>query len=178
MSAVWYSLGYGQLRPEQLLDLAQELDVTVVDVRGRPVSRRPGFGRRQLETLLGKRYTWQGDYLGGVNHLPGARVLWPSGLRHVLSSVRRPLLLCACHAPGQCHRHQLALTLPSVVRVADAAIYPWSSSAPPDPPTVVHLFQDEAVTATELQRSIDDGNEYQASIWHTPSDLLREFEGT
>jgi hypothetical protein len=170
MSAVIYTIGYGQLRPDALAGLAESLDVTVVDVRGRPVSRRPGFGRRQLETLLGERYTWRGDTLGGVNHLAGARFHWPSGLRHVMASVQRPMLLCACHAPGCCHRHQLALTAQST----DMQVWTMERGGAP---LFVHLFQNEAVTATELQRSIDDGDEYQATIWTTPSDLLREFEG-
>jgi len=161
-----YTLGYGQLVPAQVLTIAEGLDAVVVDVRGRPVSRRPGFGRRQLETLLGARYEWQGDQLGGLHHLADARAKWPDGLRRMLQ-LRQPLvMLCQCHAPGVCHRHQLALELHRMFGT--------------DP---VHLFYDagiwEATFTTELQRSIEAGpnDEYECFTWSEPSELLAEFEG-
>lgn len=160
MSRVIYTVGYGNLQPERLRDLAKALDVVVVDVRGRPVSRRPGFGRRQLEQLLQSRYTWQGDRLGGLHHLHDARALWPSGLSHMLAAVRRPMMMCQCREPGGCHRHMLALHL---------------AGQAPDV-EVVHLFNDEAIRATELQRAIVDGNEYECLIWADPHEIREHFE--
>jgi uncharacterized protein (DUF488 family) len=170
---VIYTVGYGALLPNQLYELAEALDVTVVDVRGKPTSRRAGFGGRQLASLLGTRYSWRGDELGGVHHLADARSKWPDGLTKLAAEVERPLLLCQCHAPGFCHRHQLALTMDSLIHSYDSHAYPHE---------VVHLYNDpdhtewEAIRAGELERSIRDGDEYDALLWSNPAELIAEFE--
>lgn len=158
---ICWTAGYGRMTPDQLRALAEGLDVTVVDVRGRPVSRRSGFGRRQLEKLLGERYQWRGNQLGGLHHLANARDHWPAGLRALVAEVSRPLLLCACDAPVHCHRHMLALEL---ARQAPAV-------------TTIHLYHDletnswEAIRADEFQRSIVDGDTYECVIWDDLADL-------
>lgn len=170
MSGVVYTVGYGKMQPAELLELAEGLDVTVIDIRGKPVSRRAGFGGRQLERLLGLRYRWRGNQLGGVFHLPNARELWPKGCFDLAVEVAykglRPLLLCQCHAPGQCHRHMVATVLLEQARYAAAlaAI------------RVVHLFDGESVDSTELARSLSADDDYEYTPWESPSELRAAWE--
>jgi hypothetical protein len=169
MISVIYTVGYGAMRPRDLAALAEGLDATVIDIRGRPSSRRPGFGGRQLAALLGERYQWRGDKLGGVNHLSRARSLWPAACRRLVEDMRaralRPLLLCQCHEPGGCHRHQVALELAQTPRLAA------------DPPLrVVHVFERESIEAGELQRALSAGDDYTYMPWTTPDDLLPIWE--
>lgn len=174
MSRIIYTIGYGKLQPGDLVNLTEGLDVTIVDVRGRPTSRRKGFGGRQLQDLLGSRYVWMGDKLGGIYHLPNAQKLWPDGIRKMLADVERPLMLCQCHAPGGCHRHMLALEIERMRKVPPRAPVPaiepsWKT---------VHIFEDHSVDSVELQRSIKDGDDYDATIWdYVVEDLRRAWEG-
>lgn len=159
-----YTAGYAKMDPRTLHALAEGLDCTVVDIRGRPISRRPGFGKRQLEALLGPRYTWWGDHLGGVYHLPNAEKLWPQGCRNLVSMMTteklRPLLLCQCHAPGGCHRHQVAKVLMGLGAVQ-----------------VVHIYENETVDAAALERVLDTDDEYLAHDWTTARDIRDQWEG-
>ena len=59
---VLFTLGYEGLRPEAWLDRLREHAVAAVcDVRRNPVSRKPGFSRRQLEAALQR---------AGIGYLP------------------------------------------------------------------------------------------------------------
>jgi hypothetical protein len=60
-----YTIGYQRLPLERLREIAEKLDAILIYCRFKPVSRKPGFGRRQLETLLGTKYEWRGNELGG-----------------------------------------------------------------------------------------------------------------
>ena len=97
-----YSWGYDNSTPDRLEELAETLAARVIDVRSVPNSRRPGFGRRQLEALLGVRYVWKGETLGG--RAPGVT---PQGLAYLrsLPPEENVILLCKEAAPGDCHRH-------------------------------------------------------------------------
>lgn len=166
-----YTTGYARMRPDDLLKLAEGLDVTVVDIRGRPISRRPGFGQRQLMDLLGKRYTWWGDKLGGVYHLKNAELLWPGGATALVATAylenMRLMLLCQCHAPGECHRHQVSKVITS--------LKPAVRGKPT--PRVVHIFERESFDSAELERSIEADDEYTMTPWKQPADLRAAWEG-
>jgi uncharacterized protein (DUF488 family) len=139
-----YTIGYQRLAPERLLQIAEGLDAVIIDVRSIPRSRKRGFGRRSLETLLGRRYQWRGDGLGGLGEISP---IYIQALRQYQGDA---ILMCLEEAPGDCHRH-------------------WDICAP-HIPDAMHIFRDEIFTARELQRAIDDGDDY--SVAASLSDLL------
>ena len=130
------TIGYQRESLQTLRELAENTGGVIVDVRTSPVSRKPGFGRRQLEAALGALYTWRGDVLGGRGHVTPEGIQW---LRDFAAS-RTAILLCQCHAPGDCHRH--------------------SDICAPHFPDAVHLFETEAFEAGELTAAIATGAEY------------------
>jgi hypothetical protein len=136
-----FSIGYqGLVGPEVLLRLATRLDATVVDVRSVPTSRKRGFGRRQLDGLLGGRYQWRGDVLGGRGDGPTAEGL--NALTtppEALFGHPNLVLMCMEEAPGECHRHH-AIAVP----LLDLGI------------DVQHIYRDEIVLASALQEALDD----------------------
>lgn len=183
-----YTAGYAKLPPADLLKLATALDVTVCDIRGVRATRKPGYGSKQLPELLGARYQWWGDTNPGPSASPGqggleraeARAVrlmpwglagryhggqpeqWPARFAAMLEAVERPLMLCACEMPGDCHRHQ----------IIDAARPLISFRA-------VHIIEGETVDAGELSRCIADADPdagYEFEPWTTPADILAAWE--
>lgn len=141
MSAI-YTIGYQRLTPRALERIADALGIElVIDVRSVPSSRKPGFSRGALSALLGDRYEWRGDTLGGR---PGPTA---AGLTALAREPRRVLLLCLEEAPGDCHRHRTIAVPLAKRRIA-----------------VTHIFRDELIAASELQRAIDDGDEYGCEL--------------
>jgi hypothetical protein len=136
MGLIW-TIGYQRLEPERLRCLAVELDALVIDTRHVPKTRIKGYGPKQLETLLGWRYRWAGNELGGRGHVT------PSGIAALKSVSRNVLLMCVCHAPGDCHRHQ--------------------DICGPHFPDALHICEDEVVTAAELERSIRQDTDYECT---------------
>jgi len=115
--------------PERLREIAVALDAKVIDVRAGPgpaeerdVLRtgnsarwasgkvcyvRRGFWRVDLAALLGDRYEWRGDRLGGYRG-GGSEGPSPEGLQELAADVaggERLLLMCSEATPGDCHRH-------------------------------------------------------------------------
>lgn len=135
-----YTIGYQALPPARLAALAAHLDATVIDCRASPVSRSHGYGRRQLEALLGPRYEPRGHQLGGrragVSHTTAAGI---AVLRADLAAGRNLMLMCMESAPGECHRH--------------------SDICAPHFPDALHIYEREIVTARALQTCLDDANE-------------------
>ena len=130
--ATLFSVGYECLKPAELLERAELLDAKVIDVRARPQRCKAGFGKRQLAALLGERYEWHGDTLGGL----GAKIA-PAALDALAKRAEseRLLLMCCEHAPGECHRHHTILE-PLIAR----GVMGW------------HLFGDELISAAEIAR--------------------------
>jgi hypothetical protein len=116
--------------PDVLRDLVVGLDVTLVDCRafpgpvketdvvregnkvrlanGRIIYTRKGFWRLDLTALLGKRYEWRGDRLGG--NWGGSPGPTPAGLDELVADYhagRRLMLMCSEATPRSCHRHHL-----------------------------------------------------------------------
>lgn len=136
------SVGYSRLTVQDLVRLAIACNATVVDVRTKPVSRRPGFGRRQLEQALGDRYEWRGNELGGLpqgQRGPGfvLRPPEPPALERLAAEAltRNLILLCQEERPNECHRH-LTIAVGLLPLVVDV----W------------HLFRTQAVLASELEQ--------------------------
>ena len=133
-----FSVGYSALAPADLKALVTGLRVVLIDVRSRPSARvKRGFARADLEELLGRRYEHRPG-LGGFG--PGPSV---EELKELAADPRRMLLMCSEQAPFECHRHH-AIAMPLAV----AGV------------TVHHVFLDEVVTAVELQRAVDEEDEY------------------
>ena len=133
-----YSCGYERLRPEELVAIMDKLQIDLlVDVRSVPNSRRPGFGGKQLAALLGYRYRWEGQHLGGRGDGPTE-----DGYYWLLTrpAPMRLLLLCKEEAPGDCHRHR-AIAVELLRRGG---------------PDVLHVYQNHIIEASELQRCIEE----------------------
>lgn len=161
-----FTIGLGNLTDaRELRALARRLDATIHDVRASLKYRRAGFGRLQLAAMLGASpavpYVHRPE-LGGLpasERAPGRKLpaIDPAVLRllAVTTTHRRgvssnALLVCACAAPGQCHRH---------VTIG----YPLATEHGAE---VWHIYNDaeygeQAVDAVELQRAIDDGDDYE-----------------
>ena len=139
-SPTLWSVGYADLTPGALDDLARALSALVVDCRSVPWSRKPGFRQADLARQFGDRYCWRGLDLGGRG--PGPT---PGGLLWLMEKAqagRRVLLLCLEAAPGDCHRHRaIALRLLPAIDVA-------------------HVYGDEVIFASELERAILAHDDY------------------
>ena len=135
-----YSIGYQKLpTPEYLDALTECLSATLIDVRSKPVSRKKGFSRSKLETLLGDRYLWLGDQLGGM--APGVTAI---GLQMLADFPRPAVLMCMEEAPGACHRH-IHISTQLFRHGIDVA----------------HIYRDVVIRASYLQGGIDrDSDDY------------------
>jgi uncharacterized protein (DUF488 family) len=131
-----YTVGHQRLALPSVVEIVTKLDAVLVDVRSVPYSQRKDYNRPAPQAALGGRYVWLGDTLGG--HAP----IRPEGIKavrqHGLDRVQ--ILMCAEHAPGDCHRHTAICS----VHFPDA----------------LHIFGDELLEARELERSIREGGEY------------------
>jgi hypothetical protein len=115
-----------------------------------------GFGNRQLESLLGYRYVYRGDELGG--RPPGVSergLLWLAYLVRLHESTshgathQNVAIMCMEEAPGDCHRHH-AIALPLARRTSVECL---------------HIYRNELIEPTELQRSIDTDTDYDCELF-------------
>jgi uncharacterized protein (DUF488 family) len=135
-----YTVGYATLTPTALERLVTKLRIDLlVDARAKPWSRKPGFARGALERQLGNKYQWAGTVLGGFQQTTAVGIAM---LRRLHASDQRVLVMCMEHAPGDCHRHsEIAMRLLPHI-------------------DCVHVFDNEGVLASELQRAIDRDDDY------------------
>lgn len=134
MTCDLWTVGYAKMTSQRELGaLVERLNAVVVDVRKKPISRKPGFGIQQLEELFGSDYLWMPD-LGGLpsSEQTGSKQVDMARLRAESSSSFSPLwkrwergsdrlasiriagrapliLLCQEESPGDCHRHLIVL---------------------------------------------------------------------
>jgi uncharacterized protein (DUF488 family) len=135
-----FSVGYHELTPPKLVELVKALDCVLIDCRSYPSGRvKKGFSKSALAAALGERYEWRGDELGGKG-----RKVTREGLDRLAADGRRLMLLCAEEAPGECHRHH-TIAVPLIGRGI----------------VVRHIYRDEVIAAPELQRAIDQDDEYE-----------------
>ena len=133
--ATIYTIGYAALRPVRLFEIAEQLKATVIDCRYKPFSRIPGFDMPALKSLFKAQYEYHGHHLGGSGHVTDA------GIAFVRESKRNLLLICMEQAPGDCHRH--------------------TDICAPYFPHAVHVFRDELILTSELERAIRENREYE-----------------
>ena len=173
MTGALFTWGYQGSKPADLLAICRRLGIThVVDCRARPQSRIPGFGGNQLRALFASWYeggptddgrpvpvyTQRGHDMGGVSASMTMPADGPPALAdrvfedlHLEACVRgaRLLLICAEHAPGDCHRH-MTIALPLAKMARDRPGW-WPAEVP-----IRHVFEGTLIDPLELQRSIDD----------------------
>lgn len=150
--AMLYTIGYAKLTPALLVKTLDRFSIaTLVDVRSSPRTRVAGFGNRQLETLLGPRYAYRGNELGG--RPPGVSergLLWLAHLAACNEAVGdHTAIMCMEEAPGDCHRHHTISLQMVARRAAD----------------VRHIYRNELIEATELQRAIDTDTDYDCDLF-------------
>lgn len=141
-----YTVGYQGMRgPEQLRALANKLGVTkLIDCRSVPRSRKRGFGGDQLAAMFGRtRFVAGGHMLGGRDGGPTEAGF--KYLRSIEDGGHVSLLMCAEHAPGDCHRHS-TIALP-MWRRFNIRVY--------------HVCDEEVILASELERSRVEGDDYE-----------------
>jgi hypothetical protein len=141
---VIFTVGYSGLKPAKLRRIAKTIDADVIDCRCKPTSRNPAYRQSPLKALLDERYIWAGNMLGGRGHTNSAGITWLKNRK------RNSLLLCMCHAPGDCHRH---------IDICDEAF-----------PKAVHIYEDELILASDLSKAERDDTDYDIS--GSLSDLL------
>lgn len=130
-----FAIGYSKIKTSDIRDIVVYTDSILVDVRSNPFSRwRPELNRKAISEYLGKRYMFAGDTLGGRGKKD-----FVAGF-NALPKKSNLILMCSEYFPTECHRHRILL------------------EAFPDG---IHIIEDELVTATELQRSHDDDDDYE-----------------
>lgn len=134
-----FTIGYQRLTPGRLREIVTGLDATLMDCRHVPMSRKPGFSGKALREAFGPRYVAAGNDLGGRGYTTDAGI---KALREA-SRDRNVLLLCMEEAPGECHRH--------------------FTICGPHFPEAVHIYQDELLTAAELERANREDTDYEIS---------------
>lgn len=141
-----YTIGYQKLSHDAIRAVMRKIKSEhLVDVRSIPMSRRAGFNRNQLAAAFPKEYRWEGDRLGGIK--PGKPGTTREGLDWLadFSIANNPLIMCVCHAPGTCHRHVMVAS-PLLKRNPKI--------------DCIHIFEDQLILASELERSIREDDEY------------------
>ncbi len=102
-----YTVSYSGWTPEQILEKAEELDATVIDVRIKPASRMPQWRKGALQAIMGSRYRHVAD-LGNVNYRGGPTMLqdFTSGAKALDESLAQGpvMLMCVCRDFANCHR--------------------------------------------------------------------------
>lgn len=137
-----YTIGYQQLTIDKLRHICAATGVQkLIDTRSVPRSRKAGFSGRQIALSLPEIYEWHGDKLGGK---PGdMKQTGIELLQSYIDEQKTVLLLCLEEAPGDCHRHQQIAKrlLPHI--------------------DVLHIYRDEVVAASELERALRENEEYE-----------------
>jgi hypothetical protein len=104
-----YTLGYARWSIEEVQSCVEALDATLVDVRYRPHTSKPGFDRESLRSRFGPQYQHLPAF-GNVNYQEGpVELADPEACLRAVQRLSAPLiLLCGCKAPSACHRTDVA----------------------------------------------------------------------
>ena len=110
-----YTIGYARWSLGEVTELVDEKGSTLVDVRLKPYSRKPGFSRRSLEKELGDDYVHLPGF-GNVNYKGGAVKLKEpeSALARIADFVADGdpvMLMCGCADHRRCHRSAVAAAI-------------------------------------------------------------------
>lgn len=116
------TIGYEDFKNSEALALViDKLDSVLIDVRGKPQSRKGGFSKAPLKALLGDGYEWRGDRLG--NH--GGNKTTPEGIAELyndfgdVESGANGTIMCLEGNPLACHRWLISLDIERTVRSED-----------------------------------------------------------
>jgi uncharacterized protein (DUF488 family) len=136
-----YTIGYARLTPERLQALVERFDCLLIDVRGAPFSRKPGFSGKALRQCFGERYLFAGDRgLGNKNghHVTedGIALLRPFDD----NKKRHAMLMCLEEEPWHCHRH--------------------SQICGPHFPAAMHIVGDDLFFADAVEAGLASGPPY------------------
>jgi uncharacterized protein (DUF488 family) len=123
-----YSIGYQGLKlPHVISAMTKRGICLLVDLRCKPNSRQRDFNRNVMARVLGDKYIWKGDSLGGFcGPVPQEAIDWLAHLKG------RVLIMCMEHDPLKCHRYQdIARRLLrdhaiDVIHIVDDQEYPTS----------------------------------------------------
>ncbi len=160
-----YTVGYQRMTgPAELAGLAKRFDAEVWDCRSNPVTRKAGFGTKQLASLLGACGYLGTPWLGGRRPGAGPLEMPPTtdtafhagianlAMRQASGSTyaghANVILMCMEESPGECHRHHT---------IAMALAAKWTE--------VTHIFQRELILASELQRALIADDEYDCEAF-------------
>ena len=97
-----YTIGYERMTVERLVAIMDEKKISLlIDVRSKPFSRNPQFNRNNLVRVLGDRYLWKGNILGGLNG-PASE----EGIAFLVTirQTETVLMMCMETGPRSCHR--------------------------------------------------------------------------
>lgn len=141
-----FTIGYDP----RIGEFAERLCAKIIDVRARPSGQvKAGWKAADLARTFGDGYERHGKTLGGRAFLAGSEDWIEAPIEALQPIAKRAkkenlILLCACWQPWECHRHnEIALPLLAATSV-DA----------------LHIFGDQLITTSELQRSMADGKPY------------------
>jgi len=102
-----FGIGYSGRAPVEIHRLALQLNAVVVDIRLSPRSRKPGWNKGRLTTMLGDRYLHLPE-LGNLNYKGGDILLKDPdvGIAVVVRELehRAVILMCVCGELQKCHR--------------------------------------------------------------------------
>jgi len=97
-----YTIGYERMTVERLVAIMDEKKISLlIDVRSKPFSRNAQFNRNNLARVLGDRYVWKGDILGGLHGpVPEEGIAFLVTIRQT----ETVLIMCMEKGPRSCHR--------------------------------------------------------------------------
>jgi uncharacterized protein (DUF488 family) len=97
-----FTIGYSKWKVDQLLKVMAEKEISLlVDIRSVPYGRFAPFNRPNLARVLGSRYIWKGEILGGKYGPAGEE-----GIDWLIAVAqgRNIVIMCVEADPRKCHR--------------------------------------------------------------------------
>ncbi len=105
-----YTIGYSGRSLRSIVEIAEALDATLVDIRFSPASRNPDFSGKRLREALGERYVHLKAF-GNENYRndgPIKLVDPDAGVEALKAIGGAVLLMCVCAQYHTCHRRAVA----------------------------------------------------------------------
>ncbi len=113
MNSSVYTIGYAGRSQDEIVEILNNLDAVLLDIRFSPYSRTQEFTGRDLQLRLGNRYIHVKE-LGNVNYKNGELIQianYPAG-KAVIEAITKPVvLMCGCWNYTTCHRCTVARLL-------------------------------------------------------------------
>ena len=110
-----YTIGYGGMgSADDLIDLVEELNATIYDVRLKTRAYLGCFNGASLKSKLGDDGYRHAEGLGNLNYKSGTEVNlqdpepWLKEIQMRLENDQNIILICSCKDVGVCHRRGIA----------------------------------------------------------------------